>query len=821
MQVFCEDGLKYPRLRSVYFSRFWNEVCLYTRKVKRNVGDWCRTRMKTASCSHCDGASEGGVYTCPMHPDVRQDQPGFCPKCGMTLELESSSVSSASPPMPMESMGEMKGMKKIPAMNHRHDSTGAIYTCPMHPDVRQDHPGSCPKCGMALEPEFPTAHDGEDPELSDFKRRFYVSLPFSATLMVLAMSGHVGRWMPPEMQNVVELLLCLPVVLWCGMPLLVRGWDSVRTWNLNMWTLIGAGTFVSFVYSLAATLVPAWFPKTFLTEGHIPVYFEAAAVIMSLSLLGQVMENKARARTAEAIKALMGLAPDVAHVVENDGSEKDVPLALVKVGDFLRVKPGEKVPVDGVLRSGGGDVDESMLTGEPLPVPKLAGDKLIGATLNTSGSLVMEAEQVGGDTVLARIVALVAQAQRSKAPMQRIADRVAKYFVLAVVVVAVISLIVWGVWGPPPSWVHGLVSAVSVLIVACPCALGLATPMSVMVASGRSASLGVLFRDAASLEGLNKVNTLVIDKTGTLTEGKPRLIESRLADGEDSHELLTLCASLEVGSEHPLARAFVHEGKERGVEWLGVEDFKAFPGLGVSGKVGDKDVSLGTPAFFAKSGIDTGFMMDWAETGRESGKAVIFAAVDGKLAGAYAFRDEVRDTAKGAISLLRHRGVRVVVASGDATATVRNLANSLGIHEFYGGMLPQDKKELVDQMRSRGRVVAMVGDGVNDAPALAAADVGIAMGAGSDVAMQSCGVTLVKGDLMGISKAMDLSAATVSNMKSNLWLAFLYNGVGVPIAAGVLYPLWGILLSPVIAAAAMSLSSVSVILNALRLRKFS
>lgn len=764
---------------------------------------------------------EGAEYVCPMHPEVRQDHPGTCPKCGMALELRND----AKPGCPhchggMEirtGMGERMAMKP-------EGSPGTMYVCPMHPEVRQDHPGACPKCGMALEPEIPVPESGEDPELADFKRRFYVSLPFSLALLVLAMGGHVQRWMMPETQNVVELILCLPVVLWCGWPLLVRGWDSVRTWNLNMWTLIGAGTSVSFVYSLAATLVPSWFPQTFRVDGHIPVYFEAAAVIMSLSLLGQVLENKARTRTAEAIKSLMGLAPSMAHLIDRDGTaetERDVPLASVKAGDLLRVKPGEKIPVDGVVRDGRGDVDESMLTGEPLPVSKGPGDKLIGATLNTNGLLTMEAEQVGGETVLARIVALVAQAQRTKAPMQRIADRVAKYFVLAVVGVAVATFMIWGVWGPPPSWVHGLVNAVSVLIVACPCALGLATPMSVMVASGRSASMGVLFRDAASLEELAKVDTLVIDKTGTLTEGKPGVSEMHPADGMAADELLALSSSLEQGSEHPVARAFVRAAAERGIALRKLENFEAFPGRGVSGKVDGREVLLGSAAFLSGSGVDVGAMESWAETGRQTGRLVIFAAVGGKLAGAVALRDEVRDTAREAISWLRHRGVRIVVASGDAPATVESLARSLGLNEFYGGMLPKDKQELVEKMKKRGRIVAMAGDGVNDAPALAAANVGIAMGTGSDVAMQSCGVTLVKGDLRGISKAMDLSEATVRNMKSNLWLAFIYNGAGVPIAAGVLYPLWGILLSPVIAAAAMSLSSVSVILNALRLRKFS
>lgn len=782
-------------------------------------------------CGEMMGMSTGMTYVCPMHPEVRQDHPGSCPKCGMFLVAEEANPPSeahSAGVQAMKSMEGMEGMKKPgesesqPQIPRDSGHKGrSVYVCPMHPEVRQDHPGSCPKCGMALEPEVPIADGEEDSELADFKRRFYVSLPFSAVLLVLSMGGHVHRWMEPSAQNVAELFLCLPVVLWCGWPLLVRGWDSLRTWNLNMWTLIGAGTSVSFIYSLAATLVPTLFPQTFLVHGQIPVYFEAAAVIISLSLLGQVLENKARTRTAAAIRALVGLTPATAHVVGADGSEKDIPLSGVKPGDMLRVKPGEKIPVDGVLREGSGDVDESMLTGEPLPVSKIPGDKLIGATLNTSGSLTMEAEQVGEETVLSRIVSLVAQAQRTKAPMQRIADRVARYFVMAVVGAAVATFIIWGIWGPPPSWIHGLVNAVSVLIVACPCALGLATPMSVMVASGRSASMGVLFRDAASLEELNKVDTLVVDKTGTLTQGKPELIEEHRVEGKNTPELLALCASLEVGSEHPLAQAFVRAAQARKLTLQKVEEFKSFSGQGVSGKVGRSQVLLGTSSFFAQSGVDVASVANWAETARESGRLVIFAAVDGVLSGSFAFRDAVRDSAKEAISWLRHRGVRLVVASGDAQATVDVLAHSLGIHECYGGMLPGDKQTLVEKMKKRGRVVAMAGDGVNDAPALAAADVGIAMGTGSDVAMQSCGVTLVKGDLRAISKAMDLSTATVANMKSNLMLAFVYNGIGIPIAAGVLYPIWGLLLSPVIAAAAMSLSSVSVIINALRLRRFS
>lgn len=748
-----------------------------------------------------DRAPSGTVYTCPMHPEVRQDHPGVCPKCGMALEVDPASVPvlPASPTVP----------------------PGTVYTCPMHPEVQQDHPGICPKCGMALEPEIPSIQgEDENPELADFKRRFYGSLPFSIALFVLAMGGHAVSFMKPSVQNWVELVLAIPVVLWAGWPLLVRGWNSLRTRNPNMWTLIGSGTAVAFLYSLAATVVPGWFPVTFMHQGRIPVYFEAAAIIMSLSLLGQILENMARARTAEAIRSLLNLAPATARIVLPGGMEKDIPLHEVRPGDVLRVRPGEKVPVDGTLKEGESDVDESMLTGEPLPVSRKSGDRLIGATLNTTGTFTMTAGAVGSDTVLARIVALVAQAQRSKAPMQRIADRVARYFVLAVVVIAVVTYFVWGFWGPYPSWSHGLVNAVSVLIVACPCALGLATPMSMMVASGKAASLGILFRDAAALETLRRVDTLVVDKTGTLTEGRPDISGMNVLQKGGEDTLLALCASLEQGSEHPIARAFARESERRNLPFSPVEDFMSYPGGGVSGKVDGREILLGSAELLQEHKIDAFLLEVWAEQERGKGEVVLFAAVDGKLAGAFALSDKLRESTRDALASLRQRGIRIVVASGDAPDTVAYVARLLGIGEYHGGMTPADKQKLVQALQAKGYLVAMTGDGVNDAPALAAADVGIAMGTGADVAMQSCAVTLVKGNLKIIATAFDLSEATVKNMKSNLAFAFVYNGLGIPIAAGVLYPVWGILLSPIIAAAAMCLSSVSVILNALRLRGF-
>ena len=719
--------------------------------------------------------------------------------------------------MPMRHHGNMAHSSMPPAP----DGPGTVYTCPMHPQIRQDHSGACPICGMALEPLLPSATVLDNAELNDFRRRFYFSLPFVVLIFIISMGGHLAAWMNPGVQNWVELVLAVPVVLWAGAPLLARGWESVKTRNPNMWTLIGAGTTIAFLYSLAATIVPGWFPSVFIHDGHVPVYYEAAAIIISLSLLGQVLELKARSRTAEAIRSLMNLAPSTAHLVVPNGMESDIPLKNVQPGDVLRVKPGEKIPVDGVLKDGGSDVDESMLTGEPIPVSHVPGDKLIGATLNTTGTFTMTAQEVGNDTVLARIVNLVAQAQRTKAPMQRLADKVARYFVLAVVLVAVLTFFAWGFWGPHPGWTHGLVNAVAVLIVACPCALGLATPMSMMVASGKAATLGILFRDAASLETMHKVNILVMDKTGTLTEGKPSLVNITTANNVNMDTLLAQCASLEQRSEHPIARAFIRKAGEEKLPLSPIEDFQSFPGGGVAGTFRGSRVCVGTADMMQKQGVDISPLAPWVEEQRRQGRVTVFAAVDGRAAGAFSLADKIRANTRQALADLAAQGIRIIIASGDAPATVEAVAGDLGISEFHGGMSPADKQALIASLKNGNAVVAMAGDGVNDAPALAEADVGIAMGTGSDVAMQSCGVTLVKGNLLVISKAFALSTATVKNMKSNLGFAFVYNALGIPIAAGILYPVWGILLSPVIAAGAMCLSSVSVILNALRLRRFS
>ena len=695
---------------------------------------------------------------------------------------------------------------------------GTIYTCPMHPEVRQDHPGSCPKCGMGLEPELPSLDAGEDPELLDFQRRFFWTLPLTVLVTLLAMAGHRLAWFPMATQSWIELALSLPVVLWAGGPFFVRALQSVQHRSPNMWTLIGLGTGAAFGYSLVATVAPGLFPPSFVSMGRVSVYFEAAAVIISLTLLGQMLELRARSRTSAAIKSLLGLAPKTARRIKADGSEEDVPLGHVHIGDLLRVRPGEKVPVDGVVTEGGSAVDESMLTGEPLPVRKAVGDPLIGATLNTTGALVMRAEKVGSQTVLAGIVQMVVQAQRSKAPMQRMADRVAGYFVLSVVGVALLSFLAWGLFGPEPSWVHGLINAVAVLIIACPCALGLATPMSIMVATGKAATQGVLFRDAAAIENLRRVDTLIVDKTGTLTEGRPRFDRAVAAAGYTEAEVLRLAASLDQGSEHPLAQAIVQAARAQGLQLDKVEDFESSTGIGVRGRVGGKALALGNTALMAELGLRTDALTAQAESLRTQGASVMFLAVDAQPAGLLSVSDPIKASTAEALTTLRATGLRVIMATGDGLTTAQGVAATLGITEVHGEVRPADKLALVDRLQREGRVVAMAGDGINDAPALAQADVGIAMGTGTDVAMNSAQLTLVKGDLRGIAQARLISRQTVSNMKQNLGFAFVYNALGVPLAAGVLYPTTGWLLSPMIAALAMSLSSVSVIANALRLR---
>ncbi|WP_439520286.1 copper-transporting P-type ATPase [Hydrogenophaga sp.] len=695
---------------------------------------------------------------------------------------------------------------------------GTVYTCPMHPEIRQDHPGNCPKCGMSLEPVMPALDEAENPELLDFQRRFWWTLPLTVVVAVLAMFGHKLGWFEMATQSWIELVLTVPVVLWAGWPFFVRGVESVVNRSPNMWTLISLGTGSAFVYSVVATVAPQVFPASFVSMGRVSVYFEAAAVIISLTLLGQLLELKARSQTSAAIRSLLDLAPKTARRIKADGQEEDVPLAHVHVGDLLRVRPGEKVPTDGTVVEGSSSVDESMLTGEPLPVTKRVGDRLIGATLNTSGALVMKSEHVGSATVLSQIVQMVAMAQRSRAPMQRMADQVAGYFVVGVVVAALLTFFVWGLMGPEPSWVHALINAVAVLIIACPCALGLATPMSIMVASGRGASHGVLFRDAAAIESLRKVDTLIVDKTGTLTEGRPTFERAiglgRFADDE----VLRLAASLDQGSEHPLAAAIVTAAREQGLALDKPEQFDSESGIGVRGKVDGQALALGNTALMQQLGVDASPLATEAEALRSEGASVMYLAVDTVLAGLLAVSDPIKATTADALASLREASIRVVMATGDGLTTARAVGQRLGIDEVHGEVKPADKLRLVEKLQAEGRVVAMAGDGINDAPALARADVGIAMGTGTDVAMNSAQLTLVKGDLRGIATARALSVATVANMKQNLAFAFVYNALGIPLAAGLLYPFTGWLLSPMIAALAMSLSSASVIGNALRLR---
>ena len=696
---------------------------------------------------------------------------------------------------------------------------GTIYTCPMHPQIRQNQPGNCPICGMSLEPLLPELEEEENPELVDFQRRFWWTLPLTTVVTVLAMFGHKLNLLESQTQTWVELFLSLPIVLWAGWPFFYRGWQSIANRSPNMWTLIGLGTGAAFLYSVVATVAPQVFPASFMSMGRIGVYFEAAAVIISLTLLGQVLELKARSQTSAAIKSLLGLAPKTARRIKGDGSEEDIPLSNVHIEDLLRVRPGEKVPVDGVIVEGSSALDESMLTGEPLPVTKRIGDRVIGATMNTNGALIIKAERVGSSTMLAQIVQMVAQAQRSRAPMQRMADIVAGYFVVTVVAIALLTFFIWGIFGPEPSWVFGLINAVSVLIIACPCALGLATPMSIMVATGKGATKGILFRDAAAIENLRKVNTLIIDKTGTLTEGKPIFDRVIPAPSFDGNEVLKLAASLDQGSEHPLADAIVRAARDRNLPLEKPENFESSSGIGVQGSVGLFHLALGNTALMDKLGVSVDILKAQAEELRSEGASVMHLAINGKLAGLLAVSDPIKATTPEALQTLREAGLRIVMATGDGLTTAKSVGKRLGIEEVYGEVKPADKLELVTRLQNEGRIVAMAGDGINDAPALAKANVGIAMGTGTDVAMNSAQITLVKGDLRGIAIAKSLSDDTVGNMKQNLVFAFLYNALGIPIAAGLLYPFTGWLLSPLIAALAMSLSSASVITNALRLRR--
>ena len=733
-------------------------------------------------------------YTCPMHPEVRQAGPGSCPKCGMALEPLTPRVKSRK------------------------------WTCPMHPEIVRDGPGSCPICGMALEPMEASADEEENEELRDMTRRFWLSTLFTVPLLAIVMGDMlpgqpVSALLSEQTRVYLELGLALPVCLWSAWPFYVRAVQSVKNRHLNMFSLIGLGVSVAFLYSLVAALAPGVFPASFRTEGgHVAVYFEAAGVIVTLILLGQVLELKARSQTNNAIKKLLGLAAKTARRIAEDGTEEDVPLDAVEVGDKLRVRPGEKVPVDGSVLEGKSSIDESMVTGEPIPVEKTVGDDVIGATINGTGGLVMRAEKVGAETLLSRIVQMVAEAQRTRAPIQKLADVVAGYFVPTVMLVAVVTFVVWAAFGPDPAMAFALINAVAVLIIACPCALGLATPMSIMVATGKGAEVGVLFKNAEAIEVLRKVDTLVTDKTGTLTEGKPSLVSVVAEGGVDEARLLVLVGSLERGSEHPLAAAIVAGAEARGAVLTSATAFESVTGKGVRGEVDGTVVALGNVAMMTEAGVDVAHLTERAEELRLDGQTVMFVAADGLAAGLIGVADPIKETTPEAIRALHAEGLRVVMLTGDSETTARAVAKKLGIDEVIAGVLPDQKVAAIDRLHADGRRVAMAGDGINDAPALAKAQVGIAMGTGTDVAMESAGVTLVKGDLRGIVRARKLSRATMRNIKQNLFFAFIYNAAGVPIAAGVLYPHFGILLSPIIAAAAMSFSSVSVIGNALRLR---
>ncbi|WP_243726418.1 copper-transporting P-type ATPase [Halomonas ventosae] len=768
-----------------------------------------------------------------MHPEVVSDQPGDCPKCGMHLVPAGSSESQAHDD---HVHGECHGhgtdqAGSEPGRGGKYDKVpsghaGAVYTCPMHPEVRQTTPGTCPLCGMGLELESAAVDDeGPNPELVDFTRRFRVAAVLTLPILVLTMGPYLGLgsirdFFGERSAMWIEFALSTPVILWSGWPFLVRGVTSFRTMNLNMFSLIGMGVGAAYLFSIVALLAPGIFPEGFRRDdGTVGVYFEAAAVIVTLVLLGQVMELRAREGTGKAIRALLDMAAKTARVIRPDGSEEEVALEDVQVGDQLRVRPGDKVPVDGVVVEGRSSIDESMISGEPVPVEKVEGDKVTGATINGTGSLVMEATRVGADTMLSQIVEMVAAAQRSRAPIQKFADKVAGIFVPGVIGVAVLSFIVWAIWGPAPALSYALISAVAVLIIACPCALGLATPMSIMTATGRGAQLGVLIKNAEALERFAKVDTLMVDKTGTLTEGKPKLVAVLPEAGHDEAEVLRLAASLEKGSEHPLAEAIVAGAEERGVSLADATDFEAVTGMGVKGVVGGQSVALGNAKLMAELGLDGGRISETANARRDEGETVMFVVLDGQIAGLVSVADPVKETTPEALKALHRLGFHIIMATGDNARTAKAVAGRLGIDEIRADVLPEDKARIIRELQEQGRKVAMAGDGVNDAPALAQADVGIAMGTGADVAIESAGFTLVKGNLDGIVRARKLSLATMRNIKQNLFFALAYNGAGVPIAAGILYPFLGILISPMFAAFAMSASSLSVVMNSLRLRR--
>jgi Cu+-exporting ATPase len=740
------------------------------------------------------------VYVCPMDPEVRASRPGACPKCGMALEPETIAA----------------------------PATRTEYVCPMHPEIVRDEPGSCPICGMALEPRTVSLEDQPNPELVDMTRRFWISAALSLPLFIVAMSDmlpgqSLQHLVSPRLFTWIQLILATPVVLWGGWPFIERGWQSIVNRSLNMFTLIAIGVGAAYLYSVAATLFPGIFPESFYGHsGTVAVYFEAAAVITTLVLLGQVLELRARSQTSGAIKALLGLAPKTARLIHQDGREEDVSLELIEVGNRLRVRPGEKVPVDGVVVDGASSIDESMITGEPIPVEKSKGSKVTGGTVNGTGSVVVEAQRVGSETLLAQIVRMVSEAQRTRAPIQRLADIVSGYFVLAVLAVAALTFVIWALLGPEPRMAYAIVNAVAVLIIACPCALGLATPMSIMVGVGRGAAEGILIKNAEALEILEKVNTLVVDKTGTLTQGKPQLSEiNTLNLGLDRKEILRLAASIERASEHPLAAAIVAAAEKEGVRLVNTEEFRSLTGRGVVGKVEGRSVALGNTKLLEELSIDPGPLLARAEELRREGHTAMFVAIDSRAAGLVSVADPIKPSTQEAIEILHRERIRIVMLTGDSRTTADAVARRLGIDQIEAEVLPEQKAEVVKRLQNQGRIVGMAGDGVNDAPALAQAQVGIAMGTGTDVAIESAHVTLVKGDLRGIAKARRLSRATMRNIRQNLFFAFVYNVMGVPIAAGILFPFFGILLSPIIASAAMTFSSVSVIANALRLRRIA
>ena len=783
------DGKEYDFCSSGCMQKFKSSPDQYL-----NPGSHSENECPDDSCS-----LTSATYTCPMHPEVEQQCPGSCPKCGMALER-----------------------KGLPVVESKVE-----YTCPMHPEIVQDHPGSCPKCGMALEAKT-VAVEEKNEELIDMSRRFWISTLLALPVFILAMTADL---MPATLFNILpdglsmqavqwlEFAFATPVVLWGGWPFFKRAVQSVVTWNLNMFTLIGLGVSVAWTYSTVALLVPGIFPPVMqMEDGLVGVYFEAAAVIVALVLLGQVLELRARSQTNAAIKMLLGLAPNTARIVRENGSEEDIPLEQVVVGDVLRVRPGEKIPVDGAVTDGRSSVDESMVTGEPIPVEKGQGESVIGATVNGTGSLLIRAEKVGADTLLSQIVHMVSEAQRSRAPIQKLADIVAGYFVPAVVLVAITTMIVWGVWGPEPRLAHAIVNAVAVLIIACPCALGLATPMSIMVGTGKGATMGVLIKNAEALETLEKVDVLVVDKTGTLTEGKPKLVGVQTVQGFDDDEVLRLAASLERASEHPLAEAIVQGAEQRDITLSTTVDFESVTGKGVTGKVDGFRVALGNIKLLQSLSIDAGELPEQADLRRVSGQTVMLLAIDGKAAGLIGVADPIKESTAEAIEDLHKAGLDVVMLTGDSKTTAQAVARKLNIDRVEAEVLPDQKASIVKQLQAEGKIVAMAGDGINDAPALAQSHVGIAMGTGTDVAMESAGVTLVKGDLRGIVRARRLSHAVMNNIRQNLFFAFIYNSLGVPVAAGVLYPVFGLLLSPMLAATAMSFSSVSVIVNSLRLR---